>query len=71
MLFSPSDAGKPVAIADHLADAYGASGVIDRVTRYGVWVRLESGRVERFGFQGHHVGATGWQSNIKATEQGE
>lgn len=64
-LFAPSDAGKRVTIAPHLADAYGATGTVEKVTRYGVTVKLESGRSERFGFQGHHIGATGFQSNLR------
>lgn len=65
-LISPSDAGKAVAIAAHLGD--GATGTIVKVTRYGVTVQLESGKAVRFGFQGHHIGATGWQSNLTVIE---
>jgi len=63
-LFGPSDTGSRVTIAPHLADTYGAGGTIDKITRYGVHVRLESGRVERFGFQGSSSGRVGWQSNL-------
>ena len=63
-LFGPSDVGSAVGIAPHLASEYGAGGTIEKITRYGVHVRLESGGVARFGFQGSASGRVGWQSNL-------